>query len=112
MGTNPIRQDARRRLQEAQRAEAIALSDTTKAYAARARVQKRVDVADQDIAAARSQKLVYVDEQRRAGNHICIVDDLGIADLLGGRRASCRRSRLLHDELIEVSGRSLEMPRS
>jgi hypothetical protein len=60
----------------------------------------------------RSQKLVYVDEQRRAGNHICIVDDLGIADLLGGRRASCRRSRLLHDELIEVSGRSLEMPRS
>lgn len=50
MDSLPTREDARRRLQEAQRAEAIALSNTTKAYAARARVQNRVDAADQIIA--------------------------------------------------------------
>jgi hypothetical protein len=51
----------------------------------------------------RSQNLVYVDGQRRAGNHICIVDDLGISALLEGRPASCLRTRPLHAELIEVS---------
>lgn len=52
MNAHPTREDARRRLQEAQRAEAVALGEATKAYAARARVQKRVDTADQAIAAA------------------------------------------------------------
>src|SRR4051794_8648069 len=52
MKSNPTREDARRRLQEAQRAEAIALAATTKAYAARGRVQMRVDTADQAIADA------------------------------------------------------------
>lgn len=46
----PTREDARRRLQEAQRAEASALTQTTNAYAARSRVQQRVDAADQVIA--------------------------------------------------------------
>lgn len=50
MHSLPTREDARRRLQEAQRAEAAALAATTKAYAARARVQKRVATADQVIA--------------------------------------------------------------
>lgn len=50
MNSLPTREDARRRLQEAQRAEAVALADTTKAYAARARVQERVDAADQVVA--------------------------------------------------------------
>ncbi|WP_404385265.1 hypothetical protein LL946_04680 [Knoellia locipacati] len=50
MNSLPTREDARRRLQEAQRAEAAALAATTKAYAARARVQKRVATADQVIA--------------------------------------------------------------
>lgn len=52
MKTHPNREDARRRLHEAQRAEAAALAGTTKAYAVRARVQARVDAADQDIAEA------------------------------------------------------------
>ncbi|KGN40834.1 hypothetical protein [Knoellia aerolata] len=52
MNSHPTREDARRRLQEAQRAEAVALADSTKAYAARARVQTRVDAADQNIAEA------------------------------------------------------------
>ncbi|KGN29434.1 hypothetical protein N802_13670 [Knoellia sinensis KCTC 19936] len=52
MNPHPTREDARRRLHEAQRAEATALAKTTKAYAARARVQQRVDFADQNIAEA------------------------------------------------------------
>lgn len=52
MKSHPTREDARRRLQMAQRAEAAALATTTKAYAARARVQERVDSADQAIADA------------------------------------------------------------
>ena len=52
MNSHPTREEARRRLQEAQRAEAVALSETTKAYTARARVQERVDTADQAIAAS------------------------------------------------------------
>lgn len=52
MRAHPTRENARRRLQEAQRAEAVALADTTRAYAARARIQKRVDTADENIAAA------------------------------------------------------------
>jgi len=52
LNSHPTREDARRRLQEAQRAEAVALADTTKAYAARARAQKRIDAADQVIADA------------------------------------------------------------
>lgn len=50
MKSVPTREDSRRRLQEAQRAEAAALTRTTKAYAARSRVQQRVDSADQVIA--------------------------------------------------------------
>lgn len=44
----------------------------------------------------RSQNLVYVDGQRRAGNHNCIVDDLGISALLEGRPASCLRTEPGH----------------
>jgi hypothetical protein len=52
MKSHPTREDARRRLQEAQRAEAVALAETTRAYAARGRVQERVDAADRVIADA------------------------------------------------------------
>lgn len=52
MHSLPTREDARRRLHDAQRAEAVALAETTKAYAARTRVQQRVETADQVIAEA------------------------------------------------------------
>lgn len=65
MNSLPTREDARRRLQEAQRAEAVALADTTKAYAARARVQHRVDSADAAIAEAVA-KLAEVSGLERA----------------------------------------------
>lgn len=52
MKAHPTGADARQRLQAAQRAEAVALSEATKAYAARARVQARVDAADRNIAEA------------------------------------------------------------
>lgn len=49
MTTVPIGSDARRRLQEAQRAESAALAATTKAYAALDRVQRRVEIAQGDV---------------------------------------------------------------
>lgn len=50
MNSLPAREGARRRLQEAQRAEAAALTQNTKSYAARSRVQERVDAADLAVA--------------------------------------------------------------
>lgn len=49
MTTVPIGSDARRRLQEAQRAESAALAATTKAYAALIRVQRRVETAQGEV---------------------------------------------------------------
>ncbi|MBM6402172.1 hypothetical protein [Phycicoccus sonneratiae] len=51
----------------------------------------------------RSQNLVYVENQRRWGNHICIVDDAGVAALLKGFPATCLRSRSVHGDLVEVA---------
>lgn len=55
----------------------------------------------------RSQKLVFVDEQRRLGNHICVVDDTGFTALLDGYSARCLETRLIGGErgheVIEVS---------
>ena len=51
----------------------------------------------------RSQNLVYVENQRRWGNHICIVDDAGVAALLKGFPATCLRSRSIHGDLVEVA---------
>jgi len=39
----------------------------------------------------RSQNLVYAEEQRAKGNHVCIVDDNGITALLRGDEAPCLR---------------------
>ena len=60
----------------------------------------------------RSQNLVYVESQRRSGNHICIVDDRGVTALLGGDPAPCLRSRSLDGGLVEVApSRTSQVPR-
>jgi hypothetical protein len=51
----------------------------------------------------RSIKAVYADEQRRRGNHVCIIDDDGIAGLLlRDEPARCLRSRVVHSDLVEL----------
>jgi hypothetical protein len=49
MTTVPIGSDARRRLQEAQRAESAALAGTTKAFAALTRAQRRLETAQGEV---------------------------------------------------------------
>jgi uncharacterized membrane protein YccC len=49
MTNHPIGEGARRRLQEAQRAEARALAETTKAHAACARVERKFDAARGEV---------------------------------------------------------------
>jgi hypothetical protein len=56
----------------------------------------------------RSQNLVYAEDQRLKGNHVCIVDDSGITALLRGDAAPCLRSRAVGPGLIELS---LPIPR-
>ena len=51
----------------------------------------------------RSQNLVYAEEQRAKGNHVCIVDDSGISALLRGDEAPCLRSRAVGSGVIELS---------
>ena len=51
----------------------------------------------------RSQSLVYVEDQRVKGNHVCIVDDGGINALLRGDEAPCLRSRAVGPGLTELS---------
>jgi hypothetical protein len=51
----------------------------------------------------RSQNVVFVDAERRRGNHICMVDDPGIAALLSGGIAPCLRSRTIQADTVEVS---------
>ena len=51
----------------------------------------------------RSQNVVFVDNERRRGNHICIVDDHGIAVLLSGETAPCLRSRVVQADVVELS---------
>lgn len=51
----------------------------------------------------RSQNLVYAEEQRVRGNHVCIVDDNGISALLRGESAQCLRSRVMSSGEIELS---------
>lgn len=52
MSPYPTSEDARRRLREAQRAEADALSTVTRAQAARERLRAKVDRADAEVATA------------------------------------------------------------
>jgi len=62
----------------------------------------------------RSQNLVYVEDQRARGNHVCIVDDGGINALLRGDEAPCLRSRAVGPGLIELSlptSREVSVPR-
>ncbi|WP_162529344.1 hypothetical protein [Segeticoccus rhizosphaerae] len=61
-----------------------------------------------DPVSVRSKNLVYVEDQRRSGNHICIVDDSGITALLKGSPAPCLRSRSVPDDLIEVRRRGVD----
>jgi hypothetical protein len=58
----------------------------------------------------RSQNLVYVEEQREQGNHVCIVDDNGISVLLRGDEARCLRSRAVGSGEIELSLPALPSP--
>jgi len=51
----------------------------------------------------RTQNLVYAEEQRGRGNHICIVDDNGISALLRGDEAPCLRSRGVGPGVVELS---------
>lgn len=53
----------------------------------------------------RSKKAVYADEQRRKGNHICIVDNQGLAALLQGSSAPCLESRPLGGQSVELRRR-------
>ncbi len=65
MSPYPTSEDARRRLREAQRAEADALATVTRAQAARDRLQAKVDRADAEVAAA-IQELAGVSGVERA----------------------------------------------
>lgn len=57
-----------------------------------------------DPVGVRSKNAVYVDEQRRRGNHICIVDDAGITSLLlGDEPARCLRSQVTGPGRVELS---------
>lgn len=47
----------------------------------------------------RSKKVVYVDEQRTRGNHICIIDSFGLAALLSGNTAPCLASKRAGQEV-------------
>ena len=63
------------------------------------------DLRDQwitDPVNVRSKKAVYADEQRRKGNHICIVDNQGLAALLQGSSAPCLESRPLGGQSVEL----------
>lgn len=57
----------------------------------------------------RSQNAVYVDKQRRQGNHVCIVDDAGITSLLlRDEPARCLRSRIIATDRVDLSAPSDE----
>ena len=49
----------------------------------------------------RSLKLAYYENQRLAGNHVCIVDDAGISALLRGDTAAGLESRFNPQNLVE-----------
>lgn len=51
---------------------------------------------------SRSRNLVYVEEQRAQENHVCIVDDYGISELLRGGAAPCLLSRALDNGEVEL----------
>jgi hypothetical protein len=61
-----------------------------------------------DPRTGRSQSARFVEDERAAGNHICIVDDLGISSLLRGEHAACLRTRVIKADMIEFS---LPIPR-
>lgn len=61
----------------------------------------RTNVTDPVL--VRSQSAVFVDEQRIAGNHICIIDDYGISSLLRGGAATCLKSRVVRDGRVELT---------
>ena len=50
----------------------------------------------------RSKKVVFVDNERERGNHICMVDDGGISDLLQGQPTVCLESRNFAIDVIEL----------
>lgn len=50
----------------------------------------------------RSQRVIFVEEQRQHGNHICMVDDAGISVLLRGEPAQCLESRGAADGGVEI----------
>lgn len=58
----------------------------------------------------RSQNLVYAEQQRRQGNHVCIVDDSGITVLLRGGAARCLRSRAVDSGAVELSLPAPQLP--
>ncbi|KRF26513.1 hypothetical protein [Phycicoccus sp. Soil803] len=85
MTTIPIGSDARRRLQEAQRAESAAVAATTKAYAALARAQGKVETAQGEVDRAVAA-LVDVSGVERAAQ--LLGQPVGVV-----RRAHQRRAR-------------------
>lgn len=58
----------------------------------------------------RSKKAVFVDGERGRGNHICVIDDVGVAELLCGRPASCLRTRALQGETVEFRSPAVSSP--
>lgn len=49
----------------------------------------------------RSKKAVFVDNERARGNHICVIDDVGLEELLSGRPAACLETRVVQGEMVE-----------
>lgn len=53
----------------------------------------------------RSQKVVFVDNERAAGNHICLIDSAGISLLLRDVPAPCLETNAIDFETIEITQR-------
>lgn len=50
----------------------------------------------------RSNRVIFVEHERQDGNHICMVDDVGISGLLRGEPARCMESRGVAPGGVEI----------
>ncbi|EGD43998.1 hypothetical protein NBCG_01586 [Nocardioidaceae bacterium Broad-1] len=59
----------------------------------------------------RSKRVIFVERERQRGNHICMVDDVGISALLRGSPARCLESRRASSGGVEIKRPSPAGPR-
>ena len=59
----------------------------------------------------RTQNLVFVENERTRGNHICIVGDDGLERLFRGESTPCLRTRIVDASTVEVSSPGPREPR-